>query len=75
MNEDLMIKKLIILEQDVTVIKETIKKLDGWDNLISGQDKMIRILERLDQERVFTNQKINELENDVQHIKKHLHLA
>ena len=34
--------------------------------MLAGQDKMITILERLDQERVFTNQAIERLEHRVE---------
>ncbi len=75
MNEDLVIKKLITLEEDVAVIKEKAAKLDMFDTLLTGQDKMIKILDRLDQERIFTNEKINQLEADIQRIKLQLNMA
>ena len=90
MNEDLIIQKIIKLEEDMKEVKERLGKLDSnMDVLINGQDRMIRILERVDQERAFTNarmerfekqglsgeERIMKLEKDMQTIKQHLQLA
>ena len=75
MNEDLIIQKVISLEEDMKVVKEKVSKLDLIDALLQGQDKMIRILERVDQERVFTNEKIRHLEMEVKQIKEYLHIT
>ncbi len=74
MNEDLFIQKIIKLEADVEQIKETMATKMDLRTLMDGQDKMIRILERVDQERVFTNTKLDRLENEVKQIKHLLHL-
>ncbi len=75
MNEDLFIKKIITLEEDMVIVKEKLKKLDLLDSIMEGQDKMVAILERLDHERVFTNRKIDELENDMKRVKLHLQMV
>lgn len=75
MNEDLVIQKIIKLEEDVAFLKEKIVKVDMLDELMVGQDKMIKILERLDDERVLMNDRITYLEKDVTMIKDHLHLV
>jgi len=89
MNEDLIIQKIIKLEEDMKEVKETMATKMDIKELLDGQDKMIRILERVDQERVFTNsrmerfetqgsngeERIMKLEKDVQAIKQHLQLA
>jgi hypothetical protein len=61
MQEDLMIQKIVNLEADVAVIKEKIGKIDLIDDVLSGQDKMITILSRLDQERIFNTERIKRL--------------
>jgi hypothetical protein len=52
------------------------------DEILTGQDKMITILERLDQERVFTNEAVKRLEaqvevntHDIKVIKERLQIA
>ncbi|MEK7083652.1 MAG: hypothetical protein AAB932_00260 [Patescibacteria group bacterium] len=47
MNEDLIIQKIIKLEEDVEEIKERMATKLDMRELQSGQDKMIRILERV----------------------------
>lgn len=45
------------------------------DRLTSRMDEMITILQRLDQERIFTVEWIRRIESDVERVKKQLHLA
>ena len=75
MNEDRVIEKLIQIDGrlDYMVTKQEFS--DFKDAYFSGQDRMIRILERVDQERVFTNEKIKQLEADVRNIKLRLQIA
>lgn len=73
--EDTIIQKIIQLETDVAEIKEKMKKVDMIDDLISGQDQMLSILQRLDHERTFGNERIVRLEKDIEKIKKHLELV
>jgi len=79
MDEDKVIGKLIghddrlqRIEDDMVVVKEKVSLID---DLLLGQDKMMKILLRVDQERVFTNEKIKQLEADVKQIKLHLQIA
>ena len=65
MNEDLMIQKVIKLEEDVTDIKEQVKKLDEWDTLMRGQDKIIKLLETIRIEDVATKSKTDRLEKRI----------
>lgn len=44
------------------------------DRVLDGQDKMTVILQRLDQERIFTIERIRHLEEEVDKIKAHLAL-
>lgn len=70
-----MIEKIINLEADVAVIKEKVGKIDLIDNVLEGQDKMITILSRLDQERIFNTERIKRLEEDARKIKLQLQMA
>jgi len=75
MNEDRVIEKLLEHDGRLDRIEKKMVKLDMLDDIFAGQDRMIRILERVDQERVFTNEKIKQLEADVQSIKLRLQIA
>lgn len=72
---DSVIEKLIDHDEKLGNIEYRLEKLDVLDDFMAGQDKMITILERVDQERIFTNEAIKRLEADVSRIKKHLHLV
>lgn len=54
MDENLIIQKIIKLEEDMKEVKETMSTKMDIREILNGQDKMIKILERVDQERVFT---------------------
>lgn len=76
MNEDLIIKNIAELKTDMVEVKEKLAEHEGkLDRLLNGQDKMMVILDRLDTERIFMNQKITELDEDVSKIKLQLKLA
>ena len=65
MAEDKIIKKL--LEHDEK-LKELVTKREFREfrnEVLAGQDKILTIVQRLDQERVFTNEKIKRLEESV----------
>lgn len=68
LNEDLVIQKLINLETDNKFLKEKVARMDTLEQnmniLMNGQDKMIKILERIDDERLAMNSKITELEKE-----------
>lgn len=65
MNEDLVIQKIIKLEEDVTLIKEQVKKLDEWDTLMVGQDKIIKLLETIRIEDAAAKNKTDRLEKRI----------
>jgi hypothetical protein len=75
MNEDLMIQKILKLEEDVETVKKKIAKVDLLDNVLKGQDKMITLLQTVRQEQTFMYNKIDRLEYEVNKIKLHLQLA
>ncbi len=89
MDEDKIIKKLDhhekrldkitdkLLEHDETLkhIKEEMATRDDVDKILNGQDKMIQLFTRIDQERLFGNERMKRLETDVKMIKQHLQLA
>lgn len=51
------------------------KLINFKDEILTVLDKQTIILQRLDQERVFTNERIHTLERDVQQIKIRLAIA
>lgn len=66
MNEDLLIQKVVKLEGDIEIVKEDLSliknKLNGWDDLMNGQDVMIKLLTKMDTERasqIVYNQRTN----------------
>lgn len=61
-----VIDKILV---DVTDLKEKNSRI------IDGQDKMMVILQRLDQERIFTIERVRHLEDEVTKIKVHLALS
>lgn len=85
MNEDLFIQKVLKLEEDVAQIKEVMSTKADVRLILDGQDQMMRILRRLDQEQTFTSvhlgrldekiKKIDELEKDVKDIKLKLQMV
>ena len=75
MNEDLLISKIIKLEEDVAGIKEKVKKLDEWDTMMHGQVLMTKILQDIRQEQAFGSQRVTRLEEDVKMIKLRLGMA
>ncbi|KKQ27988.1 MAG: hypothetical protein US42_C0003G0045 [Candidatus Magasanikbacteria bacterium GW2011_GWC2_37_14] len=87
MNEELLIQKVIGLEADMKEVKQTLGEINGkislFDDLLSGQDKMIQLLTRVDQESVFFNNRIRrleedrvqKLETDMKIVKQHLQLV
>ena len=76
MNEDLALQKLVNLEQDMTLVKRKIVEHDDkFDRILGNQDQMIGLMQKWDQERIFMNQKITELDRDVTGIKLRLQTA
>jgi len=72
MDMEKIIHKIINLEQGVQEIKENMVDKNMF---LDGQDKIMVILKRLDQERVFDGELIKRLETDVGLIKTHMRIA
>ena len=72
---DRVITKLVEHDGEFEKIKDTMTSKDVVSEILRGQDKMIQILLRVDQERVFTNEKIRQLDADVKQIKLQLQIA
>ncbi len=72
----------ILVGLEILKHTETIKNLvtkdefnEKMDRVLDGQDKTMAILTRLDQERVFTVERIKRIEDEVDKIKVHLALS
>lgn len=64
MNEDKIIKKLLDHDDQFTKVREEIKELRCES--LRDREEMITILRRLDQERIFTTNWIDRIENEVE---------
>jgi hypothetical protein len=78
MNEDKIIQHIVELKLDINDIKEDVfeikQKFVTRDEFLSLMDKHMAILQRLDQERIFTTEWVRRIEADVTRIKEHLHI-
>lgn len=70
MNEDLVIKKLLEHDERLQRIEETMATKDNIRGLLDGQDQMMVILKRLDEERVFTYEMVKRIEGRVDFLEK-----
>ena len=68
MPEDKIIQKLLEHDERLQLISENMATKADLREVIAGQDKMIGILKRLDQERVFTTEWIRRIEKDVERV-------
>ena len=82
MEEEKIIKKLLDHDEQLKFIRDNMVTKHELKGLSEGQDRMITILERLDQERVFTNEWIKRMERsteeqqiEIKKIKQHLKIA
>ena len=75
MNEDLVINKLIQMDEKIDAHIENQERYVKKDEFYAQMDKMMVVLNRLDQERIFTQQWVTRIENDVQRVKEHLHIS
>lgn len=71
--EDKIIEKLIDLDERLNATVTTVEFNAFKDTLMNGQDKMIKILDRLDTERIFTEQWIQRMEKDFETQKQTIH--
>ena len=69
---DKVIKKLVEHDEkfDNMVTKDEFAEFR--DEMLNGQDKMMTILQRLDEERIFTNKWIGEIEEQVEESKNEI---
>ena len=75
MNEDLVINKLIEIDQKLGSYA-TNARVDALEQrILQNQDEMLVILKRLDEERHFTVEWVRRIEADVDRIKTHLQIA
>jgi hypothetical protein len=65
MDEDKVIKKLIEHGDRLDTIESKIDRVLTSDEYADGQDKVIKILTRLDEERVYTNETIRRIQDEI----------
>lgn len=74
MNEDLLIKTVVELKHDMIEVKEKLREVDGLKKnieiIMNSQDKLIGMLERLDNERLVTHHDLTSLERRVTVVEK-----
>lgn len=60
-------KALFIIDQKIDTAREELKKElhDALDTILTGQDKMVRILERLETEKVFLGERVSRVEQKI----------
>lgn len=82
MNEDKIIQKLIEHDEQFEDLKGKINDLPTRQEFLQKEDEIIKILNRLDQERIFTMQAIKRIEveveqhsQEIKQIKQQLKLA
>ena len=75
MPEDKIIQKLLEHDKRLDQIEERVEKTLTLDDYLKGQDKILAVLQRLDQERVFTSEWIRRIESDVERVKKELKIT
>ncbi len=66
MNEDKIIQKLIEHDERLDRIEEKMATRADLNDIRTTMDAMLGILNRLDQERIFTVEAIRRIENEVQ---------
>ncbi|MFH1823077.1 MAG: hypothetical protein ABH830_05260 [Patescibacteria group bacterium] len=71
MNEEKVINKIFELEDKIVLLKNDID--DKFRENTSANEKMIEILQRLDQERIFTAEWVKRIEAQVEDNKKEIH--
>lgn len=72
MDEKKVLQKLIEHDEKLNRIEEKLDKLVMKDDFNNKSDKMMVILKRLDQERVFTTEWVRRVESDVERNKQEI---
>ncbi len=75
MNEDKILQKLAEHDARLDRLEEKMDQMVTKDEFNAKMDKVLTILGRLDQERIFTQEWIHRIEADVEKIKRQLHIA
>ncbi|MSU75536.1 MAG: hypothetical protein EXS55_03425 [Candidatus Magasanikbacteria bacterium] len=65
MNEDKVIQKLLDHDGRLNTIEGKIDRVLTSDAFADGQDKVMKILTRLDEERVYTNETIRRIQTEI----------
>lgn len=73
MNEEKVIKKLLDHDEEFERVHQGIDELKK--EILSGQDQILTIVQRLDQERVFTFEYVKRLQKDIDRVKKILKIS
>lgn len=73
--EDKIIQKLVEIDEKLGTFVTKNELADFKDQIMTRLDQHTAILERLDQERVFTIDRVKRIEHDVERIKLELKLV
>ena len=73
--ENRIIEKLVEMDQKIDSIQNELSTKPSRDEMLTEFDRQGVILQRLDQERLFTLERIKRIEADVEHMKVVLHIA
>ncbi len=73
--ENKIIEKLVEMDQKIDSIQNELSTKPSRDEVLTEFDRQGVILQRLDQERIFTLERIKPIEADVAHMKVVLHIA
>lgn len=68
-------KKLLDHDQELAAIRREIVHKNQFEQSIQSLDKILQIVTRLDQERVFTSEWIRRIERDVERLKRRLQVV
>jgi hypothetical protein len=75
MEETKLVAELVDHRERLDRIEQRMNTVPTRDELFSKLDSMAKVLDRLDQERIFSMEWIRRIENDVDKIKKQLQIA
>ncbi len=65
MDEDKVIHKLLQHDDRLEKIEGKVDRVLTSDQYADGQDKVMRILTRLDEERIYTNETVKRIQNEI----------
>ena len=73
-NEDKIIETLIEMNAKFDTMQANLNSKPSREEMLSGFDQQQVVLQRLDQERLFTLERIKRIEADVANMKQVLHI-